>query len=316
MHPSHLKAAFDRGENITSLLRKEADSDVNTEEIIETAYDLQSGSYVASLAKASFRQHKQDYGQAIADLVKSLIPNGGSVLEPGVGEGTTLSFVQKFCGNGFGEFHGFDISWSRIATCRDWLASQRVNDVYLSVASIFHAPYQDNSFDVVYTSHTVEPNGGQEFPILKELFRIASRFLVLLEPGYELASDEAKERMRRLGYVRGLKEKAENLGMRVVRHELFPITANPLNPTALTIIEKNPTAPSSAPQLACPRYGDALQDYGDSLYSSGSMRAYPKILGIPCLRMEDGIIASQYLQQAESRVINQPSSSSARPKAA
>ncbi|MFN9717634.1 MAG: class I SAM-dependent methyltransferase, partial [Planctomycetota bacterium] len=297
-------------------LRKEADSEVNTEEIIETAYDLQSGSYVASLAMLSFRQHKQDYGEAIAKLLKGLLPEGGSVLEPGVGEGTTLSFVKKSCGVGFGEFHGFDISWSRIATCREWLAAQKMMDVFLAVASIFHAPYQDNSFDVVYTSHTVEPNGGQEFPILKELYRIASRYLVLLEPGYELASDEAQERMRRLGYVRGLKDKAENLGMRVVRHELFPMTANPLNPTALTVIEKNRAARSVSPQLACPRYGDSLQNGADSLYSSGSMRAYPKILGIPCLRVEDGIIASQYFQHAQSAGHPGPSTSAVRPKAA
>lgn len=294
MHPRDLKAAFDRGENITSLLRREAASETNTEEIIETAYDLQAGSYIASLSEPSFFRHKEEYGRTIASVVRSLIPRGGSVVEPGVGEGTTLSFVAKFCGQGFGDFHGFDISWSRMAKCREWLTAQGVPDVFLSVASIFHAPYADNSFDVVYTSHTIEPNGGQESPILAELYRIASKYLVLLEPGYELASKEAQERMKRLGYVTGLKAKSEQLGMRVVKHELFPVTANPLNPTVITIIEKNPAAASATPILACPRYRETLQLHADSLYSSGSMRAYPMILGIPCLRMEDGIVASQY----------------------
>jgi hypothetical protein len=225
--------------------------------------------------------------------VKSLIPSGGSVLEPGVGEGTTLSFVAKFCGQGFGDFHGFD-TWSRMAKCREWLTAQGVPDVFLSVASIFHAPYADNSFDLDYTSYTIQPNGGQESPILAELYRIASNYLVLLEPGYESASKEPQERMKRLGYVTGLKAKSEQLGMRVVKHELFPVTANPLNPTAITIIEKNPAAASATPILFCPRYGDTLQLHADSLYSTGSIRAYPKILGIPCLRMEDGIVASQY----------------------
>ena len=294
MHPSELKAAFQRGENITNLLRREAASETNTEEIIETAYDLQAGSYIASLNEPSFFLHKEEYGRTIASVVKSLIPEGGSVLEPGVGEGTTLSFVAKFCGPAFQDFHGFDISWSRMAKCREWLASQRVHDVFLSLASIFHAPYADDSFDVVYTSHTIEPNGGQELPILKELYRISSRYLVLLEPGYELASKEAQERMKRLGYVTGLKEKSESLGMRVLRHELFDVTANPLNPTAITVIEKNRNAAPATPRLACPRYGDSLQLHADSLFSPGSMRAYPKIVGIPCLRIEDGVIASQY----------------------
>jgi uncharacterized protein YbaR (Trm112 family) len=181
-----------------------------------------------------------------------------------------------------------------MAKCREWLESQNSANVFLSVASIFHAPYADNSFDVVYTSHTIEPNGGQELPILKELYRIASKFLVLLEPGYELASEEAKVRMKRLGYVTGLKVKSEQLGMRVLKHELFGVSANPLNPTALTVIEKHPMAAPATPTLACPRYGDLLQLHGDSLYSPGSMRAYPKILGIPCLRIEDGVVASKY----------------------
>ncbi|MCA9086622.1 MAG: class I SAM-dependent methyltransferase, partial [Planctomycetaceae bacterium] len=193
------------------------------------------------------------------------------------------------------------LSWSRVAMCRQWLNSQNANGVFLSVASIFHAPYADSSFDVVYTSHTMEPNGGQELAILQELYRITSRFLVLLEPGYEFASAEAQMRMERLGYVRELREKAEQLGMRVVENRLFDVTGNPLNPTAITIIEKNPSASPATPILACPRYGDVLQDYGDSFYSQDSMRAYPKIQGIPCLRVDDGIVASHYMERLTSK---------------
>ncbi len=297
MHPRELKTAFERGENITELLRRENASKINSEEIIETAYDLQSGSYVTALEEPSFRQHKIEYCQAIAKVLTTLIPHdSGAVLEPGIGEGTTLSFVMKACGRSFGQYHGFDISWSRISKCRKWLASQQSGEVFLSVASIFNAPYTDNSFDIVYTSHTIEPNGGHEVPILKELYRIASRYLVLLEPGYELAGPKAKQRMERLGYAQNLREHATSLGMKVTRHELFGTSANSLNPTALTVIEKNSSAPSSIPQLACPKYGDTLKEFPDSLYSEGSLRAYPKIKGIPCLRVDDGILASQYHQ--------------------
>lgn len=138
MHPSELRAAFDRGENITDLLRRETESEANTEEIIETAYDLQTGSYVAALDDPSFREHKEEYGKAIADVLTALVDDGGSVLEPGVGEGTTLSFVMQNCGSLFDHFHGFDISWSRIAKCKEWLLSEGFDDAFVSVASIFH----------------------------------------------------------------------------------------------------------------------------------------------------------------------------------
>lgn len=293
MHPQELLRAYQNGENITELLRRESNSGTNTEEVIETAYDLQTGSYVRALEDPEMYRHKQDYGAAIAEEIRSLGSVEG-ILEPGVGEGTTLSFVAKALRGQVRHVHGFDLSWSRIACARDWLAGQGVGNVFLSVASILHAPYADNSFDVVYTSHTIEPNGGNEAPILAELYRIASRYLVLLEPSYELASEEARQRMRRLGYCTGLVEHAEAHGMKVVKHELFPVTVNPLNPTALTVIAKSPGHPVEEPTLVCPRFRTELTEHLDSFYSSGSLRAYPKLRGIPCLRTGDGIIASAF----------------------
>ncbi|MCH2182459.1 MAG: class I SAM-dependent methyltransferase [Mariniblastus sp.] len=299
MHPRELKTAFERGENITDLLRRENDSGRNTEEIIETAYDLQTGSYVAALDDPTFHEQKIHYAAAIAEVLTGLVQDGGSVLEPGVGEGTTLSFVMRACGDSFQAYHGFDISWSRVAQCKEWLASESENDVFLSVASLFHAPYADNSFDIVYTSHTMEPNGGREVPILRELHRIAARYLVLFEPGYELATPAAQERMERLGYVRDLRQHAISLGMKVVRHELLGVTGNPLNPTALTVIEKSSQGGPATPRLTCARHGDPLVDHGDALYAPGSLRAYPKLRGIPCLRLEDGIVASRFEMESD-----------------
>lgn len=303
MTPKALIKAFARGENITELLRRELSSEQNTEEIIETAYDLQAGSYVKALETPEMLKHKEDYGEAIASVISDLT-SASSILEPGVGEGTTMSFVVRSFDNRPPHIHGFDISWSRIACCREWLSKQHCADVRLSVASIFHTPYLEDSFDVVYTSHTIEPNGGNEAEILRELFRIASRYLILLEPGYELADEEARARMKRLGYCTGLVDHANALGMNVIRHELFAHTANPLNPTAITVIAKNPNAPSAVPKLACPRYLTPLSDHSESLYSVDSLRAYPKIKCIPCLRPEDGVIASTYMETRANKAVD------------
>ncbi|MEO0510376.1 MAG: class I SAM-dependent methyltransferase [Verrucomicrobiota bacterium] len=299
MKPNEIKEAFLRGENITELLRRASNSKQNTEEIIETAYDLQTGSYIKALESPEMFQHKLDYGNAIAAKISSLT-QANSILEPGVGEGTTLSFVIQSFDKQPEHIHGFDISWSRIAHCRSWLSNQNCPGTHLSTASILEAPYMNDSFDVVYTSHTIEPNGGNEKKIIEELYRVASRFLILLEPAYELANNEARARMRRLGYCSGLVDHAESLGMSVIKHEIFPYIANPLNPTAITVIAKNPNAPTAIPKLACPRYRNLLDDFGDSLYSDGSLRAYPKIQKIPCLRSQDGVITSTYVKSLES----------------
>ena len=292
MHPADIKSAFGRGDNISQLLRQQRDAASNTEEIIEIAYDLQAGSYIDALKDEAFRELKQRYSQTIAREITSLCPTG-SAIEVGVGECTTMAEVMS--STNYNTFHGFDISWSRVATGREWL-SQVGHTGILSVASIFNAPYTDDSFDIVYTSHSIEPNGGSEAALLTELLRITARYVVLIEPGYEFANPEAKLRMERLGYVRGLADTAMELGMNVVRNEPFEISINQSNPSAITVIEKAKEGiAGGTPEFACPNYGDRLTDYGDALYSSNSLMAYPKIGAIPCLRKSDGVVASRFL---------------------
>ena len=44
-----VRQAYSRGENVTSLLRRQLGLEFNTEQIIEIAYDLQAGSYIEFL---------------------------------------------------------------------------------------------------------------------------------------------------------------------------------------------------------------------------------------------------------------------------
>ena len=54
----------------------------------------------------------------------------------------------------------------------------------------------------------MEPNGGREKEALLELSRIARKYLVLIEPAYEYASEKGKERMDLHGYVKNLPDVA------------------------------------------------------------------------------------------------------------
>lgn len=114
MHPRELAARFSRGENITSLLKAEAGTDRNSEEIIETAYDLQAGSYIEALSDPDTLRHKQAYAARLAHELASLGPLG-SLLECGVGEATTLGLVLDAIAQAPQHVHGFDLSWPRVA---------------------------------------------------------------------------------------------------------------------------------------------------------------------------------------------------------
>ncbi|MDD2366595.1 MAG: methyltransferase domain-containing protein [Desulfuromonadaceae bacterium] len=290
--PGQLKELYKQGQNISAFLRKEMGVEHNTHEIIETSYDLQTGSYIAAMQDEKMLKHQKEYTQEIAATILSLYePN--SILEAGVGEATTLSGVLQHMQS---EIHayGFDLSWSRVAYAKKWLKSKGFNNTFLCSGDLFNIPFLDNSVDVVYTSHSIEPNGGNEEPILRELYRVARKYLILLEPGYELASDESRQRMDSHGYCKNLKGISDSLGYDVLEHKLFPYTSNPLNPTALTIIRKDNDVESPYSILACPHFKTPLREIGGMLFSPEALVVYPILGGIPCLRIENGIFASKY----------------------
>ena len=233
----------------------------------------------------------------MAELLKPYIVAGDQILEVGVGEATTLAGVMKAINYQDISAYGFDLSWSRISAAKKW-AEENLVTPHLFVGDIFHIPLADNSMDVVYTSHSLEPNGGKEEIAIKELLRIARKAVVLVEPCYELASDKAKQRMREHGYVRGLKATAEALGINVVDHRLLDVCDNPLNPLGVITLIKPSVLVTGGSELLyrgwqCPLTGMPLMDKGDYFYADSVGIAYPVLQGVPLLRPEHAVIASK-----------------------
>jgi SAM-dependent methyltransferase len=233
-----IKHIYENNENITEYLRKVSNEESNSWEDILISYDFQAGSYVDN-----YYENKEiidDYCSEIGEVVNRLEldqANNYLICEAGVGEATTLTNVSKVISDKFIKY-GFDLSWSRIAVANKFVKEQGINDINLVVGDLFNAPYLDDSFDIVYTSLTIEPNGGREEEALKQLYRITRQYLILLEPSYELASEEGKNRMVKHGYIRNLYSKAQELGLEILEYRLFDVITNPLNPTALMVIKK------------------------------------------------------------------------------
>ena len=130
-----------------------------------------------------------------------------------------------------------------------------------------------------------------------ELYRIARKYVVLLEPCYELASDEARQRMVKHGYATKLLDTAKELGYKVLEHRLFEITSNPLNPTGLLIIQKSSEKKTyNKTELVCPVTKSQLTNSDNNvLYSAESLLAYPVIKGVPCLLRQNAVLAAHFM---------------------
>lgn len=290
--PRELESLYKKGVNITQLLRDRSNSNINTSKMIEVAYDLQSGSYTAGLNNEENAKVNKNYTKGLVDAILQLC-KPESIMEAGVGEATTLSDVASSLGEDVKSF-GFDISWSRIAYAQRYLEKNNVSNVALCTGDMFNIPFAENSIDLVYTSHSIEPNGGHEESLLKELFRVSKKYLILLEPAYELSSRIVRERMDSHGYCKNLKSTSETLGYDVMEHALFSAQTTTTNPTAITIIKKDSIAESIANPFVCPKFKTPLEEVNGTFFSPEGMVVYPIINGIPCLKIENGIIATKY----------------------
>jgi len=296
MTPRDLQKRYEQGENVSKILRKRKKTLSNDEEIIEVAYDILTGHYTEMMRVPEKKEKREELTKEITDeILKLCTPT--SILEPGVGEGTTLSHMMDYLGNV--DAYAFDISWSRVAYARKWIIEQDYTlPPMLFTASMFRIPLPSNSVDVVYTAHSIEPNGGMEEPLISELYRVAKQYLVLVEPAFEFADGEGKKRMIEHRYCTNIYESAVLLGLNVIMHRPLESVENPLNPPAITIIEKNSNV-ATVRKLVCPQYKTELQEMGGMLYSPEALAVYPIVDGIPCLRIENAITASKYLEIME-----------------
>jgi SAM-dependent methyltransferase len=259
------------------------------------AYDLQAGSYVS--AARSDREKKRRWCSQLADLLAGVLAEGDSILEVGVGEATTLAGVLVETGAKVGVAFGFDVSWSRLDEGRKWLR-ENGQEASLFAADLLNIPMGDGSVDVVYSSHSLEPNRGREEEAVRECLRVARKAVVLVEPIYELASAEAQARMRHHGYVEGLRATAEQLGAEVLDYRLLDYSPNPLNPSGVLCLKKFGISGSAsrANQVVlwrCPITGAELICGDDVFYAAEVGMAYPVLRGIPMLRAEHAIVASK-----------------------
>ena len=286
-----IKERFDSGGNVIDYIKQLNNTNINSVDSILISYDLQSGSYVRNFDQNP--EKKTKYCMELVDRLERLDPFD-SFLLMGVGEGITLGNVIPRLKKRPKHVFGIDISWSRIKYAQDFVQRFGMKDVFLSTGNLLEAPFADNSIELVMSNHSLEPNGGREEAALLELYRISSKYVVINEPCYEWASEEAKRRIEKLGYVKDLHKVAQKLGLEIISHELFDNPTNPLNPTSCLIIKKDSVGNQSNGFLACPITHNELIEKDQSYFCPKSLLSYPVIDKIPCLLSENAILTSHF----------------------
>jgi SAM-dependent methyltransferase len=135
--------------------------------------------------------------KTLAGILRSIkLPPGAGIIDVGCGSGSTLAI---FRGLGYANSLGLDAAEGSLAAAARIYGFERDKDVFLSDAK--RMPFKDGSFDLVFTQglleHYCEKAEAQD--IVRELCRISSRYVLLLQPDHRSPFGVVKRIYEKLG---------------------------------------------------------------------------------------------------------------------
>ncbi len=156
-------------------------------------------------------------------------------------------------------------------------------------------PLPDSSVDLVTTCHVIEPNKIRASKIIKELYRITKKKLILLEPDNTLIKKNNRlkkkinNRFNKHNYVKNIDLKLKKLNINFKKIELEN-HFNRLNPASIFIIKKNPKK-INKPQFLNPfKKNDKLLKMENCYFSKKDNRKFNIINGIILLNKNESLI--------------------------
>lgn len=251
------------------------------------------------------------YNAQIEYVVKNVyepyLREAGSALEVGAGEGTTIQNIIRMLGLPNVSWGALELSWSRVAEAKRSAIRKSNADKFQSfvAGSAVSLPYLDNSFDVVFTNGCIEQIKFDTDKAIAECLRVARKKVVFYEPSYELGDSFQKKYMEGRQYFRGMESILNKLGARIVRHEMVPYSFNAFCCYAVTVVDVESVdkaePKNGASNIACPKCRSSLLKTDDGLYCSTfeCSSIYPVVWDIPCLRPQDGVFASKYIEYSK-----------------
>ena len=196
-----LKKLYLNKTNINQYLRKK--TNLSETEIIKLSYDIQSGSYIKNY---NYFKSKKILSQVIKEINST---NYKSLMDFGCGELTNFYTLIDNIKTKNKLFVAYDLSFSRILIGKNFLKKKNKKiQLKLFSNNSIKIPLPDNSIDVVTSCHALEPNKNNAYKILKELWRISKKKLILLEPNNKLGDELIKKRFKENNYILDSEKKA------------------------------------------------------------------------------------------------------------
>lgn len=278
-----LKKLYLRNVNINQYLRKK--TNLNEDQIIKLSYDIQTGSYIKNFKnKKSLKVLENVIREVNSTKFKTL-------LDFGSGELTNFyTLTNSIKNNNKKFFFACDLSFSRVYAGVNFLRKKKVSlkNKTFFINESYKIPLPDSSIDIVTTCHSVEPNKKFASNIIKELYRVTKKKLILFEPDNELIMKKGykndkiiKRRFEKHNYVKNIGDKLKLLKLKFDKIEQKN-NFNKLNPASIFLIKKKSQAKNSS-KFVNPSFKpgfDFLKENNHILYSNKTGETFLKINNI------------------------------------
>ena len=184
-------------------------------------------------------------------------------------------------------FYGVELSFSRIK-----ITNKHLPKCNLVVAIMNNLPFENNSFDIVYTASSIEPNFNNEKKILNELYRICKNDLILFEISYREANNSIKKKFYTHKYIKNLYETIIDEKYNLISYKELETSKTYNN--YLYFIKKNSYSGSTKEiKYITPIFNDKLEIVlynNTNYYKSNKLHLYfPIIDNIPILLIDNAI---------------------------
>ncbi len=185
---------------------------------VKKKYDAAAGTYIkdfltmdrtsiVELSDNRVVEIKGDIKDFHSECLSKIIieTNSKKILDVGAGEFTQFYLVKKkLIDKNYILLRdaGLDLSFKRLYSGKNFLNQNNIKVDYILEADASNIPISDNSFDLIYTCHCLEQVPYLFQKSVQEMVRVSSKYVVLIEPSYELSSKTTRKRIYLKNYVK------------------------------------------------------------------------------------------------------------------
>lgn len=201
-------------------------------------------------------------------------------MEIGAGELTNICEILKKNKNiNFEHVLALDLSLPRLICGNNLLNKNSIYIDYCINSNAENIPLGENSIDLLFTVHCLEQVPYIARNIIKEMIRVANKYVVLIEPSYEFGTEVTRNRIFHKDYIRINQNMFKDLDAEIIYREKNRLSSY-ISSSEIIILKKKDFDKPKKFKLICPNCKKDLNLIKKDLVCNKENKIYEKKDGV------------------------------------